>query len=484
MSKLEEILGITFPHGVKISHATNSSKEAKNGSIFFGLPGTKEHGSNYIHEALKKGASIAIHNNVSFQDKSKNIFYVKDLQDAVEGSKSKIYFFLKELYQMPVDFMPKFYGFTGTNGKSSSAFLCHQLFRRKKSNSLYIGTLGFQYNDREFNCSLSSKTTPDIFELFQILSLCNFNIENISIEISSHALDQDRLKDIRLFYAAILNIEEDHLDYHKDIDTYANAKFKILNMTDGKIAIDDQIIEKYKGLLSYDKNSSRLVTIGQDNALSDVSFNIINSSLKKTEFTITSDDTLEYSSSIFPEFNINNLIFAIYPFLKGTLFTSKKINDLSYLILPKGRAEVISNINANIIIDYAHNPKAIKYFLTSVNYYFDNLVVVLGCGGDRDKSKRSAMLKAAIENSYKVIFTSDNSRNESFQNIFFDACKGNNLEKVLDIEDREKAIIYGTRLISHNDCLVILGKGHEKTQETNGKYTKFSDHEVVNEIYK
>ena len=385
---------------------------------------------------------------------------------------------------MPLDFMPKFYGFTGTNGKSSSAFLCHQLFRRKKSNSLYIGTLGFQYNDREFNCSLSSKTTPDIFELFQILSLCNFNIENISIEISSHALDQDRLKDIRLFYAAILNIEEDHLDYHKDIDTYANAKFKILNMTDGKIAIDDQIIEKYKGLLSYDKNSSRLVTIGQDNALSDVSFNIINSSLKKTEFTITSDDTLEYSSSIFPEFNINNLIFAIYPFLKGTLFTSKKINDLSYLILPKGRAEVISNINANIIIDYAHNPKAIKYFLTSVNYYFDNLVVVLGCGGDRDKSKRSAMLKAAIENSYKVIFTSDNSRNEPFQNIFFDACKGNDIEKVVNIEDRKKAIIYGTRLISHNDCLVILGKGHEKTQETNGKYTKFSDHEVVNEIYK
>ena len=94
------------------------------------------------------------------------------------------------------------------------------------------------------------------------------------------------------------------------------------------------------------------------------------------------------------------------------------------------------------------------------------------------------MLKAAIENSNKVIFTSDNSRNESFQNIFFDACKGNNLEKVLDIEDREKAIIYGTRLISHNDCLVILGKGHEKTQEINGKHTKFSDHEVVNEIYK
>ena len=255
-------------------------------------------------------------------------------------------------------------------------------------------------------------------------------------------------------------------------------------MTDGKIAIDDQIIEKYKGLLSYDKNSSRLVTIGQDNALSDVSFNIINSSLKKTEFTITSDDTLEYSSSIFPEFNINNLIFAIYPFLKGTLFTSKKINDLSYLILPKGRAEVISNINANIIIDYAHNPKAIKYFLTSVNYYFDNVVVVLGCGGDRDKSKRSAMLKAAIENSYKVIFTSDNSRNESFQNIFFDACKGNDIEKVVNIEDRKKAIIYGTRLISHNDCLVILGKGHEKTQEIYGKHTKFSDHEVVNEIYK
>jgi len=112
------------------------------------------------------------------------------------------------------------------------------------------------------------------------------------------------------------------------------------------------------------------------------------------------------------------------------------------------------------------------------------LIVVVGCGGNRDSSKRPLMLKAAIENSKEVIFTSDNSRNESFSEIFYDACKGNIIENVKDIENRKEAIIYGSKLISHNDCLVILGKGHEETQEINNDFIHFSDHEVIDEIYK
>ena len=165
-------------------------------------------------------------------------------------------------------------------------------------------------------------------------------------------------------------------------------------------------------------------------------------------------------------------------------FSENEINDLSYLKLPKGRLELIQNIPANIIIDYAHNPEGFLLFLSSLQDFFDNLVVVFGCGGNRDRSKRPLMLNAALKYADKVIFTSDNSRNEEFGEILSDAIANNNSESKIDvIEDRKEAIIYGTNLIKKDDCLVILGKGHEETQEKDGQILFFSDHEVVNEIY-
>ena len=127
MNDFERILGISFPKGIKISHATNTSKKAKKDSIFFGLKGTKDHGSKYIDEAIKLGASIAVHNDEDYKYNSECVFYIKDLEDPIKGSKTKIYQFLETLYQMPRDFKPAYYGFTGTNGKSSAAFLCLSL---------------------------------------------------------------------------------------------------------------------------------------------------------------------------------------------------------------------------------------------------------------------------------------------------------------------------------------------------------------------
>jgi len=139
---------------------------------------------------------------------------------------------------------------------------------------------------------------------------------------------------------------------------------------------------------------------------------------------------------------------------------------------------------SNVIIDYAHNAEGFIFFLSSIKNYFDNLIIVFGCGGDRDKKKRPKMLKAAIDNGKKVIFTSDNSRFESFQEIYSDAINKNEEKKVIAIEDRKEAIIQGSLMLEENDCLVVLGKGHEDTQEINGSKIHFSDHEVINEIYK
>ena len=183
------------------------------------------------------------------------------------------------------------------------------------------------------------------------------------------------------------------------------------------------------------------------------------------------------------DFNINNLIFAIESAGYET-FSEENINNLNFLTLPKGRTELIPNISANVIIDYAHNVEGFKFFLTSIKNYFTSIVIVFGCGGDRDKQKRPEMLNIAIKNAREVIFTSDNSRSEDFKAISADSLKGNDEKKVKVIEDRKEAIIHGSSLIRDDDCLVILGKGHEQTQEINGKTFHFSDHEVVNEIYK
>tara|TARA_B100000768_G_scaffold34485_1_gene33097 strand:- start:22876 stop:24354 length:1479 start_codon:yes stop_codon:yes gene_type:complete len=492
VNKLEKILGVSFPEKTFITNATNATNKVKKDSIFFGLKGTQVHGSKYIKKALDLGASIAIHDDPNYKSNLKNIFYVKNITKFQNDSfkSSKLFFFLEELSDIK-DRNLIIHAFTGTNGKTSSAFLCHQLIRKQKikKDSLYIGTLGTQFNEEIINQSISTKTTPDLFEYFEILK--SYNIKNdthICIEISSHALDQQRLFDIgSMASSALLNIGKDHLDYHKNISAYRDTKFQIFNQSNLINLIDDDL--KPDGV---NRGVQSLISISNKNKLSNIFYKIIESNIKKTIFEITTDKNFDntrqkykFSCSLFPEFNINNLVFAISSLYEGyDEFSKDEVNDLCYLKLPRGRSELIRDVPKNIIIDYAHNPDSFNLFLSSIKNYFNNLVIVFGCGGDRDKLKRPQMLKIATEKSNQVIFTSDNSRNESFYDIFIDASNGNKIDDVLPIEDRKEAIIYASTLIGDNDCLVILGKGHEETQEIDGKIIRFSDHEVINEIYK
>ena len=498
MNKLEKILGINFPKGLKISNVTNSTDKVVDGSIFFGLKGTFNHGSKYINKALKLGASIIVHNDPNFLSNKSNIFFIKDLEkNEQNNSRDKVYNFLTEFYDLnDLQNENNFFTFTGTNGKTSSAYLCHQILANAGYNSMYIGTLGAQYKDKEINNAISFKTTPDIFELFEIFNHFKINEPiSVCIEISSHALDQNRLKNIAFINSAcILNIGSDHLDYHKDIQSYRNAKFKIFKNTCPLKLIHEDLakdIDKYPHV----KNSRYNTTVVSNKTnSSDIYYEIVESSINNTIFKIlinnppigyqpSSRKEYLFETTIFPEFNISNLVFAICS-VGFSIFSETKRNDLSFLKLPKGRSDFISDIPANVIIDYAHNAEGFIFFLSSIKNYFDNLIIVFDCGGDRDKKKRPKMLKAAIENGKKVIFTSDNSRFESFQKIYLDAINNNIENKVIAIEDRKEAIIQGSLMLEKNDCLVVLGKGHEDTQEINGRKVHFSDHEVIDEIYK
>lgn len=479
MSKFEDILEIKLPPDIKILGVTNSSKKVKDNFIFFALNGRKNHASIYIDEAIENGASIVIHNDKTYDSNSEKVIYVDDLE---AKSSTKIIKFLEAYYELFDTSNNTYYAFTGTNGKTTSAYLCHQLLASQGKDSLYIGTIGTQYNYSEIDQSVSKKTTPDIFELFEIFKF--YELENpisICIEISSHAIDQNRLQNINYFTAAsILNIGSDHLDYHKSIEEYARTKFRLFDIESNLKLIDLDTYKKF----NFEETDS-LTTISNNNSAANIFYTIDSCDIKKSTFSIFDKEknTYHFETSLFPKFNISNLIFAICSTGLSS-FKIDSVNNLDFLTLPKGRSDLIDNIEANIIIDYAHNADGFEFFLSSIKDYFRNLVVVFGCGGDRDRSKRSKMLMSAFKFSNDVIFTSDNSRNERFEDILSDALDGSvNRDDITIIENRKEAIIYGSSIIKENDCLVILGKGHEETQEIKGNVMHFSDYEVVDEIY-
>jgi UDP-N-acetylmuramoyl-L-alanyl-D-glutamate--2,6-diaminopimelate ligase len=270
------------------------------------------------------------------------------------------------------------------------------------------------------------------------------------------------------------------LDYHKSIEEYARTKFRLFDIESNLKLIDLDTYKKF----NFEEIDS-LTTISNNNSAANIFYTIDSCDIKKSTFSIFDKEknTYQFETSLFPKFNISNLIFAICSTGLSS-FKIDSVNNLDFLTLPKGRSDLIDNIEANIIIDYAHNADGFEFFLSSIKDYFRNLVVVFGCGGDRDRSKRSKMLMSAFKFSNDVIFTSDNSRNERFEDILSDALDGSvNRDDITIIENRKEAIIYGSSIIKENDCLVILGKGHEETQEIKGNVMHFSDYEVVDEIY-
>ena len=689
---LEKILGVTFPDNTVITNATNSTSKVKKNSIFFGLRGTNVHGSKYIEEAFRLGASIAIHDDPNFKTNDTNVkrrtFFIDDIDKPWKETEKKEDCIILErsnsqnnvklsneddsqpfwdldlgdsmyedevyVYNKLLAFLcalndqnafirsygdnfliPSFFGYTGTNGKTSSAYMAYQfqasICSERIQPSIYIGTLGSQYHyshwgneieEREsltFDTSISKNTTPDIFEVFEILNNISdemtkderfgglvgwseFEISyiTINIELSSHALDQGRLKYIPFTNAALMNIGSDHIDYHKNIYEYEKSKLKIFKLVvegvgqkfigvdnidqdsqafkeffannkmpktvsfrdksadiycpiDKPIGINKEntfkIINKknteqylypmpcsvldpdpnLRGkncvtLCSSNPNQKVYVVEEKEKKLSTTYTNMLNEEphgvygikiYTDTSFMIkTTNPERDFVCKIFPEFNIQNLAFSILMSTEGqpaefsirnfhyfeespaSVFSREygdlceSYNGVNYPIilndrikLPPGRSQIIPDIPANVIIDYAHNAESFDLFLSSVKNNFEKLVIVFGCGGDRDKDKRPKMLATAIKYGDKVIFTSDNPRSENFDDIFKIAAKGNNIEDIFVIEDRKEAITKGTHLIQKNDCLVILGKGHENTQEISEQILPFSDYEVVNEIY-
>lgn len=432
----------------------NDSRKVRIGDTFVAIKGIKEDGHKYIKDAIKNGAS-------------KIVLEYGDYSNSLKVKNTKIYLhnYLKRKYRKLINKL-KIIGITGTNGKTTTAYLIYQALNKNNIKCAYIGTIGFYLNGK---IKKNINTTPDILELYYMLIECiNNDIKYVVMEVSSQGLAYNRVDGIKFDYAVFTNLTEDHLDYHKTMDNYLKAKQKLFKKLkkDGVSIInsDDSYYKSFitKNNITYGKNG--------DYKISNIDYNI-----NKTIFKLNEEI---YQTSLIGDYNVYNISIVII-ILKLLNIKERKIkNTIKKLKGAPGRMDMIKYKSNIIIIDYAHTPDAVLKVLTSINSK-GRKITILGCGGNRDKAKRSIMGNIASNNSDYVIYTSDNPRYENEIDIIKDM-----IQKLdtfnFEIEvNREKAIVKGIQMLKKDDILLVLGKGHETYQEIKGVKYPFNDYDMV-----
>ena len=439
-----------------------NSKDIVSGDTFIAIKGFKHDGHDFIKDAIERGASniICEHGeyDIPYTIVSSTKEYLKDYLY------SNYYHEIKDIILI---------GITGTNGKTTSCYFTYELLKKLNVKCAYIGTIGF-FTDKKVRDL--NNTTPELIELYDMFLECKKNnIKVIVMEVSSHALELERVYGLKFDYVVFTNLTVDHLLFHKSMNNYLNAKKKLFKMLKPNgISITNIDDKYYKDFILEDT-----ITYGKNNS----DFNIIKSKLKhnRTIYIFKyKNKKYKIKMNISGEYNIYNSLVSIIILINMGYNIRKIIKLFKKITLPNGRMEMIKYKRNSIFIDYAHTPDAVKNVLANAYKFKKGKVyTVIGCGGERDRTKRKDMGIISTDLSDYVIFTNDNPRSEDMNqiinDIIYDIDK-NNYEVILD---RKKAIIKGIDLLKNNDILFILGKGHEEYQIINGIKYHFSDKEEV-----
>ena len=363
-----------------------------------------------------------------------------------------------------------YFGVTGTNGKTTTAFYLNQLIGL---DNLFVGTI-----DEEKKFSFTKEkvlTTPKLFNIVKLISLQKNNIKSVSLEVSSHALQQNRLGNLKFLISGFTNLSQDHLDYHGSLKNYLHAKSKLfqkgvsekfvyIDSEDSKKIVEISNIESFS-IGTKEENNVKLINYNDDK---------VNFSLDGTEV----ECELNLSG---PKYIDNFLLAFSMSYYSGLYNLSDLIANAKNLTNPSGRFETINHNNKNVVVDYAHTPVAIEETINYAKSKYKNVIVILGAGGERDKSKRKKMGKAATSADH-IIITNDNPRNEDPIDISKNILEGIPLNKNTDvILDRKEAIYKGVESLKENEVLLILGKGHEKFQEVENDLLPFDDIKIARE---
>lgn len=444
------------------------SRKVKKGDVFIALRGVDNDGHNYIEDAISNGAAKIICEEGNY---SVETMIVKDTTEYLNN------YVYNNYYEKIKDI--KLIGVTGTSGKTTTCFLVYNMLKKLGKRVGYIGTIGFYMDSKVRDLP---NTTPYIHELYNCLLECNLNnIEYVVMEVSSHALDMDRVYGLEFDVCGFTNISQDHLDYHGTIDNYASTKVKLFSKLRGNKNAIINLDDKYSHMFMLSENNN--ITISENSA--DVCIYDINMSNLGIDFKFNYED-MEYAVSIdmVGKYNVYNYVMALM-LINSFGFSINEIINLRGINAPRGRMEMVKFGTNSIFVDYAHKPDAVKKVLESTREFcVGKIITIIGCGGNRDKTKRPIMGAIASDNSDYVIFTNDNPRNENPDDIMKDILSGvknNNHEVILD---RMDAIKKGISLLNDKDILLILGKGHEDYQIIKGVKYHFDDMECVKKFIK
>ena len=488
---------------LKLTGISLNSENLKPGDVFVAIKGGDKCGLDYLGRAYVCGAVALFVDEEALHLKLKNGFLIPDLPIPVikiAHLSARLPLLAKRLY--PNACKACIIGITGTNGKTSVAIFTAALFTKCGKKVASIGTLGVHIYDTRFTkennfsklVHTTMHTTPDIFTLYKILSCLNKNnLDYVVLEISSHALVQNRLAGLNIHYALFTNLSQDHLDYHKTMENYRLSKQKLFERPELKAMIINSDDKFAKRLLNL-KIKAHKVAYGLDFMDKDLLkqpaahipfFKLENYQIIKEGYKARVENKT-FSTALLGVFNMVNLL-ASYALLRTIGFEAAKITaHLGTLQAPEGRMMRIKNRqNKRILIDFAHTPDALEKALSALKAHYptDNIWLLFGCGGNRDKKKRAEMGSIANLLADKIILSSDNPRDEAPEKIISNIKKGINLtDKLTIILDREKAIRYAVCALGANESLLIAGRGCEMFQEVRGKKIALNDAQVVKNV--
>lgn len=460
------------------------SRKVESGGLFVAIAGTREDGARYIPEALRRKAAAFITQSSAQELREIGIEAGNVTQIQVEDARQALAWVSGHYYDHPSRKL-NLVGVTGTNGKTTLTFLLEALFASAGRQCGVIGSINYRYRDTLYPAQV---TTPESLDLNRMLAeMVQHKVDDCFLEVSSHSLAQKRVNGLHFDIAVFTNLTRDHLDYHLDLHTYREAKMSLFR----KERVDKQVInlDDPMGAKILEETSRPTLTTGID-AKADIRAESIKLSDQGVRFTLKSPyGCREIASPLLGKHNVLNLLSSAAVGLFQGLSLDAVCSGLESLSVVPGRLEKIENKQGfTVAVDFAHTDDALYNALMAVREFTTKRVlVVFGCGGDRDRTKRGPMGKIGYDGSELAIITSDNPRTESPSQIIEDICRGlpkkaQEGKDFLIIPDRRQAIEKALQLAEPGDTVLIAGKGAEDYQIVGTEKFHFDDREIVRAI--
>ncbi len=466
-----KFIGIKNYQEKDIDSLSCDSKEKITNGIYFCIKGLNVDGHNFAQESIKNGAVCLV------VERYLDLPITQILVDNVRVAMSFISSVFYETYKSKM----KFIGVTGTNGKTTTTFLLREILIKLEKKVGLIGTEGIYINSLMLPAML---TTPDPINLHKIIKdMENNGCEYCVMEVSAHAIALNKIDDIHYDVVGLTNITKDHLDFFLNMENYIKCKSNLFDVRHAKSGVINVDAKNAKEIAK--KSNIEITTIGKDGEFKLLS---LSHEMKGTNFKVEhKNKQYSVSTNLIGEYNVANLMMSMR-ILMNLGFNLKDIISViktNQFVVP-GRFNVLkTNADFSVIVDYAHTPDGIKNVLSSIKKInHSKIITVFGCGGNRDKTKRSEMGEIATSLSDYVIVTTDNPRDENPEMIIDDIVKNITTKNIVRITDRKSAIEYALTIAKSNDIVAILGKGAETYQEIKGVKVHFSDYEVVDNFFK